>query len=116
MSLITTHVLDISRGRPAAGIAVVLDVLQDERAGRWRSIGRGVTDADGRLPDLLPVKHALVAGVYRLSFEVGSYFRAAGVECFYPSIAITFEVRDPSQRHHVPLLVSPFGYSTYRGS
>ncbi len=116
MSLITTHVLDIASGTPAAGIAVVLDVLQDERAGGWRALGHGVTDADGRLGDLLPAKHTLVAGVYRLSFEVGSYFRAAGVECFYPSIAVTFEVRKPSEHHHVPLLVSPFGYSTYRGS
>jgi len=116
MSLITTHVLDISRGRPAAGVAVALDVLQDEGAGKWRALGHGVTDGDGRLRDLLPVKHTLVAGIYRLSFDVGSYFRAAGVACFYPSIAVTFEVREPSQQHHVPLLVSPFGYSTYRGS
>jgi 5-hydroxyisourate hydrolase len=115
MSLITTHVLDIARGRPAAGIAVVLDV-RDKRSGVWRTLGQGITDADGRLRNLLAAKHRLVAGVYRLSFEVGPYFRAAGVECFYPSIAITFEVRAPSEHHHVPLLVSPFGYSTYRGS
>ena len=115
MSLITTHVLDISRGRPAAGIAVLLDV-RDDRGGGWRTLGQGVTDADGRLRDLLATKHRLVAGLYRLSFEVGPYFQAVGMECFFPIVAITFEVREPSEHHHVPLLVSPFGYSTYRGS
>jgi len=115
MSLITTHVLDISRGRPAAGIAVVLDV-RDERSGEWRTLTQGVTDADGRLRNLLAAKHRLVAGLYRLSFEVGPYFGALGMECFFPIVSITFEVREPSEHHHVPLLVSPFGYSTYRGS
>lgn len=114
MSSISTHVLDLARGKPAVGVALALEI-RDER-GEWRTVGQGVTDGDGRLRDLMPAPQALLAGVYRLSFEVGSYFRAAGVECFYPSIAITFEVREPSEHHHVPLLVSPFGYSTYRGS
>ncbi len=114
MSPITTHVLDLARGKPAPGIPVVLEI-RDER-GRWRTLGQGATDADGRLRNLLAADHALAAGVYRLAFDVASYFRAAGTECFYPSIAITFQVREPSEHHHVPLLVSPFGYSTYRGS
>jgi len=115
MSLITTHVLDISRGRPAAGIAVALEV-RDERSGGWRTLGEGVTDANGRLRNLLAAKHRLIAGLYRLSFEVAPYFLAMGTVCFFPIVAITFEVRTPSEHHHVPLLVSPFGYSTYRGS
>ena len=88
MSLITTHVLDISRGRPAAGIAVALEV-RDEGSGGWRTLGEGVTDADGRLRNLLAAKHRLVAGLYRLSFEVAAYFLAMGTECFFPIVAIT---------------------------
>ena len=106
---ITTHVLDTSRGRPAAGVPVRL-----ERGGAM--LGSGRTDADGRLRDLLPPHIPLHAGVYRLVFETGVYFREAGVEAFYPHVSIDFEVRDPAQHHHVPLLLSPFGYSTYRGS
>jgi 5-hydroxyisourate hydrolase len=114
MSSITTHVLDLARGRPAVGVAVVLQ-MRDEHGG-WRTLGQGATDADGRLGNLISAQRALAAGIYQLTFDVGSYFQAAGVECFYPSIAITFEVRHPAEHHHVPLLVSPFGYSTYRGS
>lgn len=114
MSSITTHVLDLLRGKPAAGVKVVLEMRDGQ--GEWQTLGEGETEADGRQRTLLSPAHALSAGVYRLSFEVGTYFRAAGVECFYPSIAVAFEVRRPSEHHHGPLLVSPFGYSTYRGS
>lgn len=109
MSAITTHILDVSRGRPAAGVAVRLD-----RVGAGE-IGEGRTDSDGRLRTLMGAK-PLEAGAYRLSFAVGEYFRELGVEAFYPTVEITFEVRDATQHYHVPLLVSPFGYSTYRGS
>ncbi|HYW13103.1 MAG TPA: hydroxyisourate hydrolase [Longimicrobium sp.] len=109
MSSITTHVLDTSRGRPAAGVPVRL-----EHAGTV--IGSGATDADGRLRDLLPSDAPLAAGVYRLVFDTGAYFGAAGTEAFYPQVTIDFQVRDGAQHYHVPLLLSPFGYSTYRGS
>ncbi len=109
MSGITTHVLDTSRGRPAAGIAVRL-----QRGGAELGVGR--TDADGRLRDLLAPDAALEPGVYRLVFDTGPYFRQAGVEAFYPIVSIDFEIRDAGQHYHVPLLLSPFGYSTYRGS
>ncbi len=114
MSQITTHVLDLALGKPAAGIAVILEmrVAEDE----WQTLGRGSTDADGRLRSLLPANHELAAGVYRLVFELAPYYRTAGMECFYPTVPIVFAVRDPSERFHVPLLLSPFGYSTYRGS
>ncbi len=112
MTGITTHVLDTARGRPAEGIAVSLEI---ETAGSWRKLGAGTTDADGRVRDLLAGGGA-EPGHYRLRFETGAYHQAAGVNGFYPYVAIVFEVRDPSQHHHVPLLLSPFGYSTYRGS
>ena len=114
MSKITTHVLDVARGRPAAGVAVTLEAQAGE--GGWRVVGRGATDADGRLKDLLGADDALVEGVYRLTFETESYFASRGVETFYPQAAVVFRVGDAAAHYHVPLLVSPFGYSTYRGS
>ena len=114
MSAITTHVLDTSRGRPAAGVAVTLEI-QDE-AGGWRVVGRGETDEDGRLRSLMGGGEVLGEGVYRLTFETGDYFAALGVETFYPLSVVVFGVRDAAAHYHVPLLVSPFGYSTYRGS
>jgi 5-hydroxyisourate hydrolase len=114
MSPITTHVLDTSRGRPAAGVAVVLETRTD--SGQWKQLGKGATDADGRVRDLLPAKYVITAGVYRLTFDTGGYYRGLKIDCFYPSVSIVFEVRAPSEHFHVPLLLSPFGYSTYRGS
>lgn len=113
MSGITTHILDISRGRPAGGVAVVLEVRSDEG---WQVLGQGTTDADGRLKDLLPVGFNLAAGAYRLTFRTSDYFAAQHVESFYPEVNISFIVGDAAAHYHVPLLVSPFGYSTYRGS
>lgn len=113
MSGITTHVLDTSRGRPAGGVVVRLAI---EKSGAWSQIGEGATDADGRARDLLPDDFALEAGVYRLTFETGPYFAAQEIEAFYPEVVIVFMVSDPAQHYHVPLLLSPFGYSTYRGS
>jgi len=113
MSVITTHVLDTARGRPAEGLAVFLEC---EREGAWREIGRGVTDADGRVKALLAPGASLSAGVHRLTFETGPYFAGQHVAAFYPEVAVVFTITDPAQHHHVPLLLSPFGYSTYRGS
>ena len=114
MSAITTHVLDTSRGRPATGVPVEL-AIRDE-SGAWRPIGRGATDADGRLRTLIPAGEALVAGVYRLVFDVEKYFSAADVRGFYPRVIVEFTVADGEPHYHVPLLLSPFGYSTYRGT
>jgi 5-hydroxyisourate hydrolase len=111
-SPITTHVLDLSRGRPAAGVAVRLEVWTD--AGIWQATGEGVTDADGRITDLL-APTAIVGGRYRLTFATGPYFASLGTTTFYPSVTIEFTVT-PAEHYHVPLLLSPFGYSTYRGS
>lgn len=105
--MITTHVLDTSRGRPAANIAVRLEM---RRGDQWELVGRGDTDADGRCRSLTP--DGVQAGTYRLTFDTGSYF----AETFFPETVIIFSVDDTQQRYHVPLLISPFGYSTYRGS
>ena len=114
MSGITTHVLDTSLGRPASGVRVMLEF--ETADGTWKLIGKGATDADGRVKDLLPSGFALHGGVYRLVFETESYFAAQDIEGFYREVSIVFTIRDPTQHYHVPLLLSPFGYSTYRGS
>jgi 5-hydroxyisourate hydrolase len=113
VSAITTHVLDISRGRPASGVAVS---LERETSDGWQQIGKGATDADGRARDLMTADAVLSEGVYRLTFETGAYFAARKIETFYREVVIAFTVSDSAQHYHVPLLLSPFGYSTYRGS
>jgi 5-hydroxyisourate hydrolase len=113
MSGITTHVLDTARGRPAAGVPVTLEA---RGAGGWTTLGRGVTDADGRLRELLPADFPLGEGDYRLTFDAGAYFAALGAEGFYAEVTVAFVVRDAAAHYHVPLLLSPYGYSTYRGS
>lgn len=114
MSAITTHVLDTSKGRPAGGVAVTLEIWTPVEG--WRLLATGVTDADGRLRNLLPEGDSPAGGVYRLVFDTGAYFGAQTVESFYPSVAVVFQVRGAGEHYHVPLLLSPFGYSTYRGS
>jgi 5-hydroxyisourate hydrolase len=109
---ISTHILDTSRGKPAAGVAVELSLRE---GGTLRSVGRGVTDADGRCKTLL-APGPIAVGVYRLTFDVASYFAAQALETFYPAVEIHFDVKDANGHYHVPLLLSPWGYSTYRGS
>ncbi len=112
-SPLTTHVLDLRLGKPAAGVAVRLERM--DASGGWHKLASGATNDDGRVTDLLPAG-GLVGGVHRLTFDVGPYFSAQQVEYFYPQVTVEFVVTDPSRHHHVPLLLSPFGYSTYRGS
>jgi 5-hydroxyisourate hydrolase len=114
MSPITTHVLDTTRGRPAEGIAVVLDFRSGE--GDWIELARGYTNADGRLSSLLPDGATLPTGTYRLRFATDAYHSALGVRGFYPEVQVLFQIDDAAAHYHVPLLLSPFGYSTYRGS
>lgn len=113
MSVITTHILDTSRGRPAEGVEVHLS-LQD--GDRWVEISRSTTDSDGRVTDLIAPGASLAPGHYRLHFAVGDYFQRLGVAAFFPFAEIVFRVRDSRQHYHVPLILNPFGYSTYRGS
>jgi 5-hydroxyisourate hydrolase len=114
MSAITTHVLDTARGVPAAGIAVLLEFLDGSTS--WQPIGRGATDADGRLRTLIPDGEPLQVGVYRLTFTTLPYFEERGLDTFYPRVVIEFETVPGQTHYHVPLLISPFGYTTYRGS
>ncbi len=113
MSGITTHVLDVARGRPASGVPVLLEIRQESG---WQELGRARTDADGRARQLLAADSALITGTYRITFAIETYFRTQGIEGFYPEASIVFHVRDADQHYHVPLLLSPYGYSTYRGS
>jgi 5-hydroxyisourate hydrolase len=113
MSQITTHVLDTSTGRPAAGIPVVLEI--EKSRDEWKELGRGVTDADGRLRELA-TPGSLKEGIYRLTFDTGAYFAARKVEAFYPRVCVIFTVQRSTEHYHMPLLLSPYGYSTYRGS
>lgn len=114
MSGISTHVLDTSRGLAAQGVGVRLDRL--EASSRWTTLTGTRTDADGRVKTLLPPGVTLVSGTYRLTFDTGAYFRGLGVQVFFPSVEVTFAVTDAARHHHVPLLLSPYGYSTYRGT
>ena len=109
--MITTHVLDIARGEPAVGITVILELRQ---ASEWTPVGRGTTDEKGRLSTL--TEGPVSPGTYRLTFDIGSFHRNQGLNVpFFPQVRITFNVRDPDELFHIPLLLSPFGYSTYRG-
>lgn len=107
MSGISTHILDTANGRPAAGVPVT---LEREREGGWQFVGRGTTDTDGRVRTLLTTPPE--AGTYRISFDTAAYFPTG----FFPSVLITFNVAEGQEHYHVPLLLSPYGYSTYRGS
>lgn len=114
MSGITTHVLDTSAGRPARGVPVRLDVHHEGKG--WVTLAERMTDADGRVKDLLANGAKVDAGRYRLTFGTGAYFGEREIAAFFPEASIVFEIVDPAQHYHVPLLLSPFGYSTYRGS
>ena len=112
MSQLTTHVLDTSIGKPGANITIrLMNKINDG----WQTIAQGVTDADGRISDLLPPEKKLTPGIYKLVFETGNYFASNNVKGFYPEVEIQFTVFDDTH-YHVPLLINPFGYSTYRGS
>ena len=110
--IISTHVLDTTRGRPAAGLAVTL--RRRGADGDWSVVGRAVTDADGRVNDL--ANAPLAAGDYRLEFATSEYFTALDTEVFYPEVFVTVTATDGGAHLHVPLLLSPFGYSPYRGT
>src|SRR5690242_11363185 len=110
--MITTHVLDTSAGRPARAVPVRLELATD---GAWRLLGTGETDADGRLRTLTPAR-TVEPGRYRITFDTGAYFAAQSQVGFFPVVEIQFTIGDGAAHYHVPLLLSPFGYSTYRGS
>lgn len=110
-SHVTTHVLDAVAGTPAVGVGVALSVRQGDG---WLALALGVTDADGRITSLGPER--LEPGMYQVRFDVGAYFERTGRESFYPTVEIAFTLAHADEHYHVPLLLSPFAYSTYRGS
>jgi 5-hydroxyisourate hydrolase len=114
MSRISTHVLDTARGKPAAGVPVRLD--RQDSYGKWSAVGSGKTDLDGRCNQLLPESETLLEGIYRLAFDTASYFATNKQAGLYPAVEITFRVGSGESHFHIPLLLSPNGYTTYRGS
>lgn len=111
VSHVTTHILDTSIGRPAPGVPVVLEARDGDG---WTGIGSGFTDADGRVKELGPDR--LESGAYRLRFDTAAYFAGIDTDAFFPEVVLTFLVDAAQEHYHVPLLLSPFAYSTYRGS
>lgn len=118
VSPVTTHILDTSLGCPARGVTIRME--RQTSSGSWCPLATGSTNSDGRVTDLLPgfydTAGIFASGLYRLTFDVAGYYARLGQECFYPDVVISFYVVDPTQHYHVPLLLNPYGYSTYRGS
>jgi 5-hydroxyisourate hydrolase len=114
MSRISTHVLDTAKGKPAAGVPVSLE--RQDASGKWLSLALAQTDQGGRCGELLPDSATLAEGVYRLTFDTAAYFTACGVDGLYPAVEVMFRVRKGETHFHIPLLLSPNGYTTYRGS
>lgn len=112
MSQITTHILDTTLGKPAQGVPIS---LHQQNGTDWTKLAEGKTNMDGRIPDLLNTGITLPIGIYKMRFEVHSYFETLEVTAFYPFVEIVFNVSS-GEHYHVPLLLNPFGYSTYRGS
>ncbi len=113
MNTISTHVLDTSLGKPAKAMPLCLEILKSQK---WIEISSSSTNTDGRVPDLLSKNRKLKKGTYRIRFNTSLYFKAQKKNCFYPYAEIVFEIRSNGEHYHVPLLISPYGYSTYRGS
>jgi 5-hydroxyisourate hydrolase len=114
MNRISTHVLDTAQGKPAKDVSVRLE--RQEPNGEWRVLSLLRTDSDGRCAQLLPENETLSAGIYRIAFDTATYYRAHKSEGLYPVVEITFEAREGESQFHIPLLLSPHGYTTYRGS
>lgn len=112
---ISVHVLDQVHGQPATAVGVTLEE-QAKDADSWTTVAHGSTDERGRVGSLLPADKTLHKGIYRVTFATGEWFAAQRQATFFPSVTVTFRVEDPAQPYHIPLLLSPFGYSTYRGN
>ncbi len=110
--MITTHILDTTLGRPAQAVPIQ---LEKQSGTQWKLIGEGQTDADGRLKTLTP-PGPVEPGIWRIRFDTKQYFAAIGTKAFYPYVEVVFEIVDGAAHYHVPLLLNPWGYSTYRGS
>jgi len=114
MSTISTHILDTSRGAPASGVAVCLEFQNTDES--WTELSHAWTDTDGRVKPFFLVDRPVSNGTYRLVFDTEPYFSSLSISCFFPQVTVVFNVDEGSQHYHVPLLINPYGYSTYRGS
>lgn len=114
MKRISTHVLDTALGKPATGVPVRLQ--RQETSGNWSLLGASRTDQEGRCGELLPDDAVLSPGLYRLAFDTETYFAAGKIKALFPLVEVTFRVRDGESHFHIPLLLSPNGYTTYRGT
>jgi 5-hydroxyisourate hydrolase len=113
MSKVTSHVLDTTVGRPAARVSVILE--HETAKQEWVPVGDGVSDDDGRVGNLVPENLTLRTGIYRLWFDTGPYYAEKGLRAFFPQVCVIFQVHDPEQHYHLPLLLSRFGFTAYRG-
>ena len=113
MTQITSHILDTSVGKPAEGVLIT---LMQQQSDDWLMLGSGATNQDGRVADFQAGESALAAGIYKLTFYLSDYYQASGQKSFYPFVDVVFEIEGDGQHYHVPLLLNPYGYSTYRGS
>ncbi len=110
---LSVHVLNLQTGVPSAGVEVTLE----QHVGKdWQVLAHGTTNEQGRIAELFPADHAFVAGEYRVVFQTGDYYKRTGQETFFPQIPVIFQVKQTDQHYHIPLLLSPYGFSTYRGS
>jgi 5-hydroxyisourate hydrolase len=114
MSTISTHILDTALGKPADAVNVILELQNPDES--WTTLSEAWTDDDGRVKPFFLVETHLDAGTYRLVFDVESYYSRLDTDSFYPQVTVVFRIGDAQQHYHVPLLISPFGFSTYRGS
>jgi len=112
MSQLTTHILDTTKGKPAPGVSII---LYQQKNNNWIELVKGITNADGRIPNFLPKDTILEAGIYKMKFETKAYFEKNLIASFYPYVEIVFDITT-KEHYHIPLLLNPFGYSTYRGS
>ena len=110
---LSVHILDLQSGQPSAGVGVVLEARDGQQ---WRTIGQAVTDAQGRVRALYPASKALTGGAYRIVFKTGDHYARLGQPTFFDQIPVEFKVENTAQHYHIPLLLSPYGYSTYRGN
>ena len=110
---LSVHVLNLENGLPSPGVNVTLEIHVGQN---WQPLAQGVTNEQGRIGELFPEKQAMEAGQYRVVFKTGEYFKKAGRDTFFPEIPVIFEVKNADQHYHIPLLLSPYGFSTYRGS
>eukprot|EP01134_Creolimax_fragrantissima_P006519 CFRG6519T1 len=115
MPPLTTHVLNTATGVPAANLAITVE-RQSEGPEEWTFVGKGKTNSDGRCPDLLPENFRLETCLYRITFDVKEYFEETNTKAFYPYVQVVFQIEELDSHYHVPLLLSPYGFSTYRGS